>query len=109
MIGRFGTLGKIPNEFLLRSDKGLVFTSLHRPDPRLGLKQQFITPHCPQQNGMVERVIRTIKQQCIHRQRFDSIQHDTRAIGDRISFYNNRRPHQALGLKTPAEAFALAA
>ncbi len=26
-----------------------------------GLKQEFITPHCPQQNGMVERVIRTLK------------------------------------------------
>jgi putative transposase len=26
-----------------------------------------------------------------------------------VSFYNNRRPHQALGMKTPAEAFALAA
>jgi transposase InsO family protein len=56
-----------------------------------------------------ERVIRTLKEQCIHRQRFDSIQHATRAIGDWISFYNNRRPHQALDMKTPAEAFALAA
>ncbi|MDX3905611.1 MAG: integrase core domain-containing protein [Pigmentiphaga sp.] len=30
-------------------------------------------------------------------------------IGDWIRFYNGRRPHQALGMKTPAEAFALAA
>ncbi|MFM7655775.1 MAG: integrase core domain-containing protein [Paracoccaceae bacterium] len=33
----------------------------------------------------------------------------TRAIGDWISFYNHRRPHQALDMKTPAKAFALAA
>ncbi|PTX46854.1 putative transposase [Gemmobacter caeni] len=46
---------------------------------------------------------------CVHRQRFDSIQHATRAIGDWISFYNNRRPHQALAMRTPAEAFRLAA
>src|SRR5690606_30375550 len=26
-------------------------------------------------NGMVERVIRTLKEKCIHRHRFDSIQH----------------------------------
>lgn len=52
---------------------------------------------------MVERVIRTMKEQCIHRQRFDSIQHAaTCAICDWISFYNHRRPHQALGLRTPA-------
>ena len=56
-----------------------------------------------------ERLIRTLKEHCIHRQRFDSIQHATRAIGDWISFYNHRRPHQALDMKTPAEAFALAA
>lgn len=74
-----------------------------------GQKQEVITPASteasdpwrlrrpdPQQNGMVERVIRTIKKQCIHRQRFDSIRHATRAIGDWISFCNTRRPHQAL-------------
>jgi hypothetical protein len=33
----------------------------------------------------------------------------THAIGDWISFYNNQRPHQALDIKTPAKAFALAA
>lgn len=60
-------------------------------------------------NGMVERVIRTLKEQCIHRHRFDSIQHAARVIGDWIGFYNNRRPHQALAMRTPAEAFKLAA
>lgn len=63
----------------------------------------------PEQNGMVERVIRTLKDQCVHRHRFETLQHASRAIGDWIGFYNNRRPHQALGMKTPAEAFALAA
>jgi putative transposase len=28
--------------------------------------------------------------------------HATRVIGDWISFYNHRRPHQALDMKTPA-------
>ncbi len=74
-----------------------------------GLNQEFITPHCPEQNGTIKRVIRTLKEQFVHRQRFDSIQHATRAIGDWISFYNNRRPDQALDMKTPAEAYALAA
>jgi putative transposase len=111
LISRFGTLGKVPQEFLLRSDNGLVFTSQKYTAlvRSYGLKQEFITPHCPQQNGMVERVIRTLKEQCVHRQRFDSIQHATRAVSDWISFYNHRRPHQALDMKTPAEAFALAA
>lgn len=111
LINRSGTLGKVTREFLLRSDNGLVFTS-HKYTALVrsyGLKKEFITPHCLQQNGMVERVIRTIKEQCIHRQRLDSIQHATRAIGDWISLYNTRRPYQALDMRTPAEASALAA
>ena len=111
LINRLGTLGKVTREFPLRSDNGLVFSSRKYTAlvKSYGLKQEFITPHCPQQNGMVERVIRTLKEQCIHRQRFDSIQHTTRAIGDWISFYNHRRPHQALDMRTSAEAFELAA
>jgi putative transposase len=74
-----------------------------------GLRQEFIKPHTPEQNGMVERVIRTLKEQCAHRYRFETLQHASRVIGDWIEFYNNRRPHQALGMKTPAQTFALAA
>lgn len=64
LITRYGTLGRVREPFLLRSDNGLVFTS--RDYIRLvrsyGLKHEFITSHCPQQNGMVERVIRTLKE-----------------------------------------------
>ncbi len=90
---------------------GLVFTS--RSYTALvrgyGLRQEFITPHSPEQNGMVERVIRTLKDQCVHRHRFETLQHASRVIGDWISFYNNGRPHHSLGMRTPAEAFKLAA
>lgn len=51
---------------------------LHSSGSQLRWKQELITPHCPQQNGMAERVIRTLEEQCVHRQRFDSIQHTTR-------------------------------
>jgi putative transposase len=110
LINRYGTLGRVPTPFLLRSDNGLVFTSRNytRLVRSYGLRQEFITPHCPQQNGMVERLIRTLKEQCVHRHRFETLQHAMRVIGDWIHFYNHRRPHQALGMKTPAEAYATA-
>src|ERR1700753_2875760 len=111
LIVRFGTLGRVPTSFLLRSDNGLIFpsrsyTALVRG---YGLPQEFITPHSPEQNGMVERLIRTLKEQCVHRHRFETLQHGRRVISDWVSFYNQRRPHQALAMKTPAMAFALAA
>lgn len=74
-----------------------------------GLQQEFITPYSLEQNGMVERVIRTLKDQCVHRHRFETPQHASRVIADWIGFYNHWRPHQALGMKTPTEAYALAA
>ncbi|WP_223870776.1 integrase core domain-containing protein [Salipiger aestuarii] len=43
-----------------------------------------------------------------YRHHFESKQHATRVIADWIAFYNTRRPHQALAMCTPAEAFRLA-
>lgn len=98
----------MPEPFLLRSDNGLVFTS--RDHTRLvrgyGLRQEFITPHCPQQNGMVERVIRTLKEQCVNRHRFESQTHALRVIADWIALYNQQRPYQALKMMTPDAAYA---
>jgi hypothetical protein len=45
-------------------------------------------------------VIRTLKEQWVHRHRFQTIQHASRVIGGWIRFYNGRRPRQALGMKT---------
>lgn len=80
LISRFGTLRRVPTPFLLRSDNGLVFTS--RSYTALvrsyGLRQEFITPHSPEQNGMVERVICTLKEQCVHRHPFETLPRATR-------------------------------
>jgi putative transposase len=58
---------------------------------------------------MGERIILTLVEQCIHRYRFEKQQNAMRVIGDCISFYNNQRTHQALGMKTPTEAYKLIA
>ncbi|WP_354002448.1 integrase core domain-containing protein [Pseudogemmobacter faecipullorum] len=68
------------------------------------------SPHTARsKTAWIERVIRALKEHASPRQRFDSIRHATRAISDWISFCNNRRPHQALAMRSPAEAFRLAA
>lgn len=61
LIARYGTLGCMAAPFLLRSDYGLVFTSrsFTAPVRSYGLCQEFITLHSPEQNGMIERLIRT--------------------------------------------------
>lgn len=84
LISRYGSTIVVPNDLVLRSDNGLVFTSrsYRRLVRSYGIRQEFIQPHCPQQNGMVERLIRSIKEQCVHRHRFESIPHANRVIGD---------------------------
>jgi putative transposase len=87
LIARYGHLGRVQKPFLLRSDNGLVFTSRSYTAPvrGYGLEQEFITPYSQVQNGMVGRVIRTLKDKCVHRHRFESLQHASRVIGDWIA------------------------
>lgn len=104
LIARFSSLSRVRHPLLLRLDNGRSFTS--RAYTRLvksyGLQQQFITPRCPQQNGMVERVIRTLKEPCARRQRLKSLTpRHSRAISDWIYFCNHQTPHQALAMKDP--------
>lgn len=111
LIKRFNCLGRVPKRFQLRSDNGLVFTSKTYVNlvKTYGLDQEFITPYTPQQNGMIERFIRTIKEQCVYHHRFESVRHAERIISDWIKFYNEKRPHQSLGMKSPEESFKLVA
>jgi putative transposase len=78
------------------------FTALVRS---YGLTKESSTQHCLEQTGVVERVIRSLKEQCIHLQWFEALQHASRLISDWIHFYNHRRPHQALRMKTLAKTY----
>ncbi len=66
-LARFGTLRPV-GALVLRSDNGLIFQS-HRfrqtcRDDRL--QQEFITPYTPEQNGMIERFFRSLKEKCVY-------------------------------------------
>ena len=58
---------------------------------------------------MIERLFQTMKEQCIWLTRLESLDEAKSAIGRWVDWYNYQRPHQALGMKTPAEAYKLAA
>ena len=111
LVNRFGCLARTAQPLTLRSDNGLVFTSRRFTVTvrSYGIKQEFITPHTPQQNGMIERLFRTMKEQCIWLHNFKSIEEAQTVIGQWVSWYNTQRPHQALKMKTPEQAYQLAA
>ena len=111
MIYRFGRLKRLEITIILRSDNGLVFTSkaFTRTVKSYNFIQEFITPYTPEQNGMIERFFRTIKEECIWHHNFISLKEANEIIGNWIRFYNEERKHSALKYKTPVEAYRLAA
>lgn len=61
----------------------------------------FIRPHCPWQNGKVERLNRTLQIEWAYRQVFTSNQARHDALAPWLEHYNNRRRHSALGGHPP--------
>ena len=108
-IDRFGTLRPAGDTPVLRSDNGLIFQSRRfRAACRdYRLRQEFITPYTPEQNGIVERFFRSLKEECVWQRSFPSFVEARRAVRRWIGWYNERRPHQALGYLSPRQYRAL--
>jgi hypothetical protein len=62
-----------------------------------GITQKFIRPHCPWQNGKVERLNRTLQTEWAYRQVFTSNAERAAALAPWLEHYNTRRRHSALG------------
>ena len=108
-IGRFGTLRPEGPTPLLRSDNGLVFQSrrFRAACKDYRLRQEFITPYTPQQNGIVERFFRSLKEECVWQHNFADFRTALRTIPNWLNWYNECRPHQSLGYRSPREFRAL--
>jgi len=63
----------------------------------LGAKHLFIKPHCPWQNGKVERFNRTVATEWAYRQPFTNNADRTAALAPWLEYYNTHRRHSALG------------
>jgi len=102
---------------IIRSDNEAIFTSktFREGLKKLGIRHQRTTPGCPWQNGRIERLFGTLKQN------LDQLTYSPRpqageGLGVRESlnrdldtfryWYNHIRPHQNLDCRTPAEAWS---
>ena len=62
-----------------------------------GTRHLFIKPHCPWQNGKVERLNRTLQTEWAYRQVFTSNDERAAALAPWLDYYNHRRRHSAIG------------
>ena len=98
----------------IRTDNGVPFSS---PNAlwglsklsvwwlRLGINIERIKPGNPQQNGRHERMHLTLKMEATKPAGDNFLQQQAK-FDDFIEYYNNVRPHQALGMKYPTELYA---
>lgn len=67
----------------------------------LDARHVFIRPHCPWQNGKVERYNRTLQVEWAYRQLFLTNADRTAALSPWLEFYNTERRHSAIGGQPP--------
>jgi transposase InsO family protein len=107
----------IPEELL--TDNGKVFTGRFAPHPgevlfdricrENGIIHRLTAPRSPTTTGKVERFHKTLRTELLDGLRFDSLTQAQQVIDAWVTDYNTRRPHQALGMATPAQRFQLPA
>ena len=96
----------------IRSDNGPPFastglgglTKLSAWWLRLGLRLERITPGSPQENGRQERFHLTLQQSSAREPR-ENLGKQQQAFDQLRQTYNHERPHEALGMKVPADLY----
>lgn len=103
-LQRFWTL-RPANAPVLRSDNGLIFQRrrFRQAYRDYRLQQEFITPYMPEQNGLIERFVRILKDKCVWQHTFQTFEEARRIIRDWVHWYNEERPHSALGYQSPVQ------
>ena len=77
---------------------GHVFTSRVRA---IGIRDRPISPRSPWQNGHMERLIGTVRRECLDRMLIFGEPHLRRVLASYASYYNQARTHLALQKDAP--------
>lgn len=101
----FGSPTNVPEGVEVRTDHGPQFTSgdCAALCATWGIEQTFAPVGRPTGNAVVERLIRTMKEEVVWLRDWESLDELRVALEAWLVRYNTQRPHQALGWLTPAE------
>lgn len=98
--------GKLVSPPEIRSDNGSCYLSrdFRAVLEEHGLAHQRIKPHCPEENGLVERSNRTLRE-ALEEMDLSDRQQAEEALAKIIRWYNNERLHSALGYLRPIDYY----
>ena len=82
--------------FLLRDRDGLYGKEFQRRVASLGMEEELIAPRSPWQNPYVERLIGTLRRECLDHVIVMNEQHLRRVIRDYLEYYHHDRTHRSL-------------
>ena len=101
----FGSPDNVPDGMELRSDHGPQFTGSDCAElcKLWRIEHTYAPVGRPTGNAVVERLIRTLKEEVIWLRDWDTVEQLRETVAAWVVRYNERRPHQALGYKTPSE------
>ena len=68
---------------------------------RIGIETVLTPFHAPQANGIAERLVRTLRQECVDHLIPLNERHLRRLLLEYVDYYNATRPHRTLDLETP--------
>ena len=105
LVSRFGSPEGVPEALIVRSDNGPQFTanSVEQNLKRWGVHRQKTPFHCPEGNSVVERFMRTMKEECLWQHHLRTLKDVEKILSEWIPRYNTMRRHQSLGYLTPEE------
>lgn len=97
-----------PSGLLFHSDQGSQYTaySFRKLLRSLNVAQSFSAPGCPYDNAVAEAFFRTIKAEEVSRYQYKTEEELRDSVAENIDFFNNRRPHQKFGYRTPSQVEA---
>jgi putative transposase len=89
----------------IRNDNGSQFiaNSVRKYLHEMGVNQEFTHIATPEENAFIESLHSTLEREVIRRYWFDSIHYAKWKISDYYKFYNARRKHRSLGMKSPEQ------
>ena len=67
----------------------------------MGIRDRPTSPGSPWQNGYAERLIGTVRRECIDRMLICGEAHLRRVLASYVTYYNQVRTHLALGKDAP--------
>lgn len=87
------------------SDRGCQYASREYVNKlkERGIQISMTESGDPKDNAQAERINNTMKNELLKNKVFTTIQDVIASVAIAVDFYNNRRPHMSIGMKTPAE------